>query len=116
MDRSFYFAKTRKGATLKTTRTHKGSHTPLLVSMAESIGSTLGTIAAKAGAAQKAMSKSDVIGKLERGSKKLVRTGKSAGKKAARNRKKNKTVRKARRTLRPVTTKRATGRRARAKK
>jgi hypothetical protein len=101
---------------LKTTRKASGKHTPLLVSMAESIGSTLGTIAAKADAAQKAMSKSDVIGKLERGSKKLVRTGKSAGKKAARNLKKNKTVRKARRTLRRVTTKRATSRRARAKK
>lgn len=101
---------------MKTTRKSSGKHTPLLVSMAESIGSTLGTIAAKADAAQRAMSKSDVVGKLERGSKKLVRSGKSAGKKAARNLKKNKTVRKARRTLRRATTKRATGRRARAKK
>jgi hypothetical protein len=103
---------------LKTTRAHKASsnHTPLLVSVAESIGSTLGTIAAKAGAAQKAMSKSDVIGKLERGSKKLVRTGTRAGKKAARNLKKNKTVRKARRTLRRATARRLSGRRARARK
>jgi hypothetical protein len=87
-----------KGAKLKTTRARKSSrnHTPLLVSVAESIGSTLGTIAAKADAAQKAMTKSDVLGKLERRGKNLVRTGK----RAARNLKKNKTVRKVRRTLR----------------
>lgn len=103
---------------MKTTRTHKASrnHTPLLVSVAESIGSTLGTIAAKADAAQKAMSRSNVMGKLERESKKLVRTGKRAGRKAARSLAKNKTVRKARRTVRRTTAKRGTGRRARTRK
>jgi hypothetical protein len=91
------------------TRKVSRNQTPLLVSVAESIGSTLGSIAAKADAAQKAMSRSDVLGKFEREGKKVVRTGKSAGRKAARNLAKNKTVRKARRTLRRAT---ATARRA----
>jgi hypothetical protein len=113
----FTFLK-KKEPTLKTARRQKASRnrTPLLVSVAESIGSTLGSIAAKADAAQKAMSRSDVIGKFERESKKLVRTGKRAGQKAARNLAKNKTVRKARRTLRRATAKRAASRRAKARK
>jgi hypothetical protein len=103
---------------LKTTSTHKASrkHTPLLVSVAESIGSTLGSIAAKADAAQKAMSRSDVLGKFERQGKKLVRRGKKTGRKAARNLAKNKSVRKARRTLRRATAKRAGSRRGNARK
>jgi len=109
-----------KGATLKTTRTHRASRNqrPLLVSVAESIGSTLGSIAAKADAAQKAMSRSHVLGKFEREGKKLVRSGKSAGRKAARNLAKNKTVRKAGRTLRRATrtAKRAGSRRGKARK
>jgi hypothetical protein len=99
---------------LKTTRTRKSSkhQAPLLFAVAESIGSTLGTIAAKAGAAQKALRKRNVVGKLEREGKKLVQTGK----RAARNLKKGKLGRKARRSLRRTSTKRAASRRARAKK
>jgi hypothetical protein len=56
----------------------------LLVSLAETVGSTLGTIAAKTNAAadsaQKLFSKSDVTGTIQREGKKLVRrTKKLAG-------------------------------------
>lgn len=62
---------------MKSTRSHKHSKTEeLLVSLAESVGSTLGTIAAKAGAAQKALSRSDITGHLEREGKKIVRRSK----------------------------------------
>src|SRR4029077_4963758 len=62
---------------VKSARSHKHSKTEdLLVSLAESVGSTLGAIAAKAGAAQKALSRSDITGRLERGGKKIVRRSK----------------------------------------
>ena len=44
----------------------------LLVNLAESLGSTLGTLAAKADAAQKALAKSDIISGIGREGKKLV--------------------------------------------
>jgi hypothetical protein len=49
----------------------------LLISMAESIGSTLGSIAAKADAAQKALSSSHIAETLQREGKKLVRKSKT---------------------------------------
>jgi hypothetical protein len=94
---------------LKTTRSHKSSKDQtLLISLAESIGSTLGSIAAKAGAAQKALTKRKLTTKLEQEGKNLVRKGK----KIARNLKKTRLARATRRS-RPI--KRAT-RRARARK
>ena len=48
------FARTRKGATLKPDRSRKAPKmNPLLISLAKSIGSTLGTLAAKVDVAQK---------------------------------------------------------------
>ncbi|HXT74806.1 MAG TPA: hypothetical protein VN780_00820 [Candidatus Eisenbacteria bacterium] len=59
-------------------RSHKHAKTEsLLVNLAESIGSTLGTLAAKADAAQKALAKSDIISNIERNGKKLVRRTKA---------------------------------------
>lgn len=59
-------------------RSHKYAKTEsLLVNLAESIGSTLGTLAAKADAAQKALAKSDIISNIERNGKKLVRRTKA---------------------------------------
>jgi hypothetical protein len=49
----------------------------LLISMAESIGSTLGSIAAKADAAQKALSPSHIAETVQREGKKLVRKSKT---------------------------------------
>jgi hypothetical protein len=96
---------------LKTTRTRKSAkeQAPLLFAVAESIGSTLGTIAARADAAQKALTKRNVVGNLKRRSKKVLQTGK----RAARNLKKGKLARKTR--PRRASTKRAARRRARAK-
>jgi hypothetical protein len=94
---------------LKTTRSRKSSKDQaLLISLAESIGSTLGSIAAKAGAAQKALTKRKLTTKLEQEGKNLVRKGK----KIARNLEKTRLARSTRRS-RPI--KRAT-RRARARK
>ncbi len=82
---------------MKTTRTHKSSkHNPILISLAESIGSTLGSIAAKADAAQKALTRAQVTTKLEREGKKLVRKGK----KLAHDLNKTKLARATRRSLR----------------
>ena len=99
---------------MKTTRTRNSSRkqAPLLFAVAESIGSTLGTIAAKADAAQKALTRRDVVNKLERGTKKIVR----AGKRAAGNLKTTKLVRKTRRTLRTATKRAARRRAQRARK
>jgi hypothetical protein len=49
----------------------------LFISMAESIGSTLGSIAAKADAAQKALSPSHIAETVQREGKKLVRKSKT---------------------------------------
>jgi hypothetical protein len=57
-----------------------GRHTKdeaLLISMAESIGSTLGSIAAKADAAQKALSASHIAETVQRERKRLVRKSKT---------------------------------------
>ena len=89
---------------MKTRRSHKHSKDEgILISMAESIGSTLGSIAAKADAAQKALTRSTT--KVERESKRLVRKSK----KIAGNLKKTKLARTARR----VAAKRAAPRRRR---
>ena len=50
----------------------------LLTTLAESIGSALGTIAAKANAAQKALSRSSAVHVVEREGKRLGRKGKRA--------------------------------------
>jgi hypothetical protein len=79
----------------------------LLISMAESIGSTLGTIASKANAAQKALTHSSVARNLKRERKIITRKGKTAVRKtanAARNLKTSKVARATRRGLRRLTT------------
>jgi hypothetical protein len=96
---------------MKSSRTHKSKDQPLLISVAESIGSTLGAIAAKADAAKEALSGSPAATSVKRKSKKIVRKGQ----RATANLKRTKPVRAARRTLRKAT-KRVAGRRARAKK
>ena len=64
---------------MTTSRSHKPTKTEsLLVNLAESIGSTLGTLAAKADAAQKAIVHSDIASTIERGGKTLVRKTKLA--------------------------------------
>src|SRR5580692_1488765 len=78
----------------------------LLTSVAESIGSALGTIAAKAGAAQKAFTRSSVVRGAEREAKKLARKGKRSARKtsrAAANLKRSKVAKAARRGVRRVT-------------
>ncbi len=98
---------------MKTTRTHKSSkNDPILISLAESIGSTLGSLAAKADAAQRALTNSKVTTKLEREGKKLVRKGK----KIARGLKKTKLARSARRSLRRTSARHAARRRGRSSK
>ena len=88
----------------------------LLTSVAESIGSALGTIAAKANAAQKVLTRSSVVHSVERGAKKFVRKSKRSAQKtanaAAANLKRNKVAKPARRGLRRATSsvKRATRR------
>jgi hypothetical protein len=66
----------------------------LLINVAESIGSTLGTIAAKADAAQKALTRSSAAHIVEREGKKLMRKTKGVARKtknaAARNLKRSK--------------------------
>jgi hypothetical protein len=74
---SRYFDKLQKELGLKHTGSQKSSKTnPILISLAETIGSTLGSIAAKADAAQKAATKA------------LKKTNKVAAKRPNRGRKK----------------------------
>jgi hypothetical protein len=54
----------------------------LLSNVAESIGAALGTIAAKANAAQKALRHSSVVHSVEREAKKYVRNGKRSARKS----------------------------------
>jgi hypothetical protein len=79
----------------------------LLVTMAESIGSTLGTIAAKAKEVPDALSHSTVVKTAEREGKKVVRKSKTlAGKikkTAAKNAKSSKLAKAGRRGLRRAT-------------
>ena len=100
-------------------RARRGQRTKdgaLLTSVAESIGSALGTIAAKANAAQKVLTRSIVVHSVERGAKKFVRKSKRSVRKtanvAAANLKRNKVTKAARRGLRRATSsvKRATRR------
>jgi hypothetical protein len=84
-----------------------GRHTKdeaVLISMAESIGSTLGSIAAKADAAQKALSPSHIAETVQREGKKLVRKSKTIAlrtrNKAAANLRTNKVTKVARRGAR----------------
>ena len=101
-----------------------GRHTKdeaLLISMAESIGSTLGSIAAKADAAQKALSPSHIAETVQREGKKLVRKSKTIARrtrnKAAANLRTSKVAKAARRGVRQAasSTKRV-ARRARPKR
>lgn len=65
------------------TRTQKNNKDGALLSnVAESIGAALGTIAAKANAAQKALTQSSVAHRVEREAKKLVRKGKRSARKS----------------------------------
>jgi hypothetical protein len=79
----------------------------LLISVAESIGSTLGTIAAKANAAQKALTGRRVVHAVEREGKKLLRKSKRVARKtrnaAEANLKGSKPARATRRSLRLAT-------------
>jgi hypothetical protein len=101
---------------MKTSRTHKSpKDQPLLINVAESIGSTLGAIVAKADAAQRAITGSDVAGTVKSEAGKLLRKGKRAASQAKSSVKRAKPARAARRTVRKAA-KRITGKRARAKK
>ena len=57
---------------MKTTHRRK-SHESVLVTAAESIGSALGSIAAKADAAQESITKYHLVDKLEGAGKKIIR-------------------------------------------
>jgi hypothetical protein len=85
------------------TRSH-AKDAALLTSLAESIGSALGTIAAKANAAQKALSRSSAVHVVEREGKRLARRSKTAvrktGKAAAASLKRSKAAKAVRRGLR----------------
>jgi hypothetical protein len=84
------------------TRKH-GKDTALLTTVAESIGSALGTIAAKANAAQKVISRSSAVHVVEREGKRLARKSRKVArktKKAAANLKRSKAAKAARRGLR----------------
>jgi hypothetical protein len=64
------------------TRTHKHhKDRALLSNVAESIGAALGTIAAKANAAQKALTESSAFHSVEREAQKFVRKGKRSARK-----------------------------------
>lgn len=56
----------------------------LLISVGESIGSTLGAIAGRAHAVQRGLSGSPVSRRMKRGGKKLVKKSKSTGRKISR--------------------------------
>jgi hypothetical protein len=71
-----------KGNLPMKTRTRKDNkNKALLSSVAESIGTALGTIAAKANAAQKALTESSAFHSVEREAKKFVRNGKRSARK-----------------------------------
>ena len=93
---------------MKTAASHEHSKTEdLLVSLAETVGSTLGTIAAKVDTAQKAFSKSDITGKLERGGRKLVRQSKKLVSGAVTSKKTRRPSAARRRTVKRAVTRRA---------
>jgi hypothetical protein len=97
---------------VKTSRSHKSpKDQALLISVAETIGSTLGAIAAKADAAQKAITGGDVVGKVKRETSKLVRKGNRAVSRAKKSVKRSKPASAARRTVRKAA-RRVSGKRA----
>jgi hypothetical protein len=97
-------------------KTHKlPKDQALLISVAESIGSTLGAIAAKADAAQKAITGSNIVSDVKRETKKLVHRSKRAAVPAKGSAKRSKPARTVRRAVRK-TTKRAASKSRRAKK
>jgi hypothetical protein len=63
-------------------RTNDGA---ILTSVAESIGAALGTIAAKADAAQKALTHSSMVRGVEREAKKIAQKGKRSARKTTRH-------------------------------
>jgi hypothetical protein len=100
-------------------KAHARRHTKdaaLLTSLAESIGSAMGTIAAKVNAAQKVLARGSAAHVVEREGRRLARRSKRAvrktGKAAAASLKKSKVAKAARRGLRRAssTVKRAAGR------
>lgn len=104
---------------MTTSRSHKPTKTEsLLVNLAESIGSTLGTLAAKADAAQRAITHSDIASTIERGGKTLVRKTKRAANSAAKvvSSGRSATKRTARRVSRKVSTRKAAAKRSAARK
>jgi hypothetical protein len=101
---------------VKTSRTRKSpKNQALLISVAESIGSTLGAIAAKADAAQRAITGSDVVADVKRKTTKIVRKGNRAAARAKKSVKTSKPARAMRRTIGKAA-KRVSGKRAGAKK
>ena len=101
---------------MKTSRSRKSpKDQALLISVAESIGSTLGALAAKADAAQKAITGSAVPATVKSEVVKLIRKGKRGGSRATSSVKRAKPARAASRTVRKAA-RRVTGKRARAKK
>jgi hypothetical protein len=103
---------------MKTSRTHKSKDQAILISVAESIGSALGAIAAKAdaaaGAAKEVLSGHNVTGSAKREGKKVIRKARRAARSAKNGAKKSKVARTARRTIGRA--KRAVNRRTTAKK
>lgn len=102
----------------------------LLVTVAESIGSTLGTIAAKASAVPDALSHTSFVQTAEREGKKFVRKSKTVARKlkkaaskkvsnkftAAKRRKLGRATTAERRAVRPVSVKKRAARQVRQKK
>jgi hypothetical protein len=106
----------KRSSAVKTSRTRKSSkNQALLISVAESIGSTLGAIAAKADAAQRAITGSDVVADVKRKTTKVVRKGNQAAARAKKSVKTSKPARAARRTIGKAA-KRVSRKRAGAKK
>jgi hypothetical protein len=96
-----------------------GRHTKdeaLLISMAESIGSTLGSIAAKADAAQKALSPSHFAENVQREGQRLVRKSKTAARRTRNKAAADQRTRKVAKTARGRRRSRAAARRASAKR
>lgn len=88
---------------MKSPRSKRTKDGTFLIGVAESIGSTLGTIAAKANAAQRALTHSPFAHAVEREGKKLARKSKSTARKtrkAVADLKKSKTAAATRRGLR----------------
>jgi hypothetical protein len=106
----------KRSSAVKTSRTHKSpKNQALLISVAESIGSTLGAIAAKADAAQRAITGSNVVADVKRKTTKIARKGNRAAARAKKSVKTSAPARAARRTIRKAA-KRVSRKRARAKK